>query len=1236
MPADTNFYYFDIGRELVSHFRDRLDRGESSVMLGPQGAGKRYVIDLVNDSLDREGREVLPIAEFESETLLSKEEHAVSLLTSALSLPQCETFEQWALLVRRKSEEDEQPIRIAAANVDGMNKALAHQFLTHVRTLVNQDRCLVIALTGESSLMDLVYGPNSAFQCVHQYVVHAHDHECFSGFVRKRLVALNLRATELVFDDLVSRLYSLTGGDVSLARAALWCYNDTLHHHNREPEAYPVAVDLDELPRNLLQEHIVPLSGLVPFRYGVHAIRSDLEAIKCMEALLANGQVAYRGHQPHSLELAGFARRDSEHSLVWFSEYARRFAGDYYTAVRIGDLFAVHQDWDRAFECYSQVSSDEEKRRPYSEEDEGELTAVLDALAVAFHRIVSEKTSVINARDDHSRTVLNRLRKLLVDSLRHLLGFENVTLWKRKGGRWIPARCGPDSEAVPDALICKWDKLQLESDQIGHEGGLHWLVCRDSLQRASSAVLLDGRDDPLAEHPARKAAIYRLLEAYLASRKLLAMNEGLKTRLANRKAAIELSSQFQLSLGQGDWESEVATAEMVERLAEQFPGISQAVCLSVEHNGDEIMISRVERHHSEQMGKTSLRSVQDVGELGKAIGTVLEGDACWIEARAAQLLLEPLGFRFGESDCLLFPWQAPEGKVLLLEQHADGLDEEVIDALNGLVDQFSLAVTLDNKLATLRESLDQTPNPVVLVGPTKDILFLNSPAVAALGMKEVRPGWQSTPVSWRSAGIPDDIAQRVLHGLDQKVRAVKALTDGMPGTWLIRTTRLRGSSGWFLSFHDRAFLFGTFDLMRHIERAESEQEALQAIAESIKKNLVAETAKLRIYMVDPDDRNALVSRYSLGFCNPKMEQLFNSGQVRVPRTDDSDGWSALEEKTPKFFRLLRDKESRDRVTDRGLVYRSVQSAELEKALEREEGDLWINLPLLDGDEKLGIVTLSFSSKEGKKLLPETGELFQSLSVVLGDLLARLIRANARKEQLRIDAEEALAQSAHNLVNQISALNGFINRYRLRERSSPKLKEINDDLEEFYTHATKSLRRITDRVGPVNLKPTRCDLVAVIGKALDTVLHEEDCWNWERGAEKSIPGKWDSTAWENVFIEIAHNSRDFRRPDVDLRVNMDVRLERIDSQDRILLVYCDNGRGVPEQIKERIFTGESHRECLGRSGNGIGLNYARRVLEAHGGKIIECGVENQGAEFRISFPLDHHEEPATNTNLAFAT
>jgi signal transduction histidine kinase len=63
---------------------------------------------------------------------------------------------------------------------------------------------------------------------------------------------------------------------------------------------------------------------------------------------------------------------------------------------------------------------------------------------------------------------------------------------------------------------------------------------------------------------------------------------------------------------------------------------------------------------------------------------------------------------------------------------------------------------------------------------------------------------------------------------------------------------------------------------------------------------------------------------------------------------------------------------------------------------------------------------------------------------------------------------------------------------------------------------------------------------------------------------------------------------------------------------------DNGSGIPESIKEKIFQPFFTTKPTGQ-GTGLGLSLSYDIVKAHGGEIKVNTKENEGTEFTISLP-----------------
>jgi signal transduction histidine kinase len=83
----------------------------------------------------------------------------------------------------------------------------------------------------------------------------------------------------------------------------------------------------------------------------------------------------------------------------------------------------------------------------------------------------------------------------------------------------------------------------------------------------------------------------------------------------------------------------------------------------------------------------------------------------------------------------------------------------------------------------------------------------------------------------------------------------------------------------------------------------------------------------------------------------------------------------------------------------------------------------------------------------------------------------------------------------------------------------------------------------------------------------------------------------------------------------------IKVEARRENGEVVLAVSDSGTGIPPQELERIFD-PFYRGTTARTrqtGFGLGLALARRVIEAHGGKIRASNVEGGGARIEMRLP-----------------
>lgn len=143
-----------------------------------------------------------------------------------------------------------------------------------------------------------------------------------------------------------------------------------------------------------------------------------------------------------------------------------------------------------------------------------------------------------------------------------------------------------------------------------------------------------------------------------------------------------------------------------------------------------------------------------------------------------------------------------------------------------------------------------------------------------------------------------------------------------------------------------------------------------------------------------------------------------------------------------------------------------------------------------------------------------------------------------------------------------------------------------------------------------------DLLADVIEFLSVLAEEKHQQiNFDRTEQFHLQA--DSCMLRRAFLNLVDNAIKYSPQNSSIRIRLVT-----NSTNETVVEISDNGPGIPDQEKERVFD-RFYRLDNGRSrdkgGTGLGLSISRIAIEAHGGTISLLDAPDGGALFRVVFP-----------------
>ena len=263
------------------------------------------------------------------------------------------------------------------------------------------------------------------------------------------------------------------------------------------------------------------------------------------------------------------------------------------------------------------------------------------------------------------------------------------------------------------------------------------------------------------------------------------------------------------------------------------------------------------------------------------------------------------------------------------------------------------------------------------------------------------------------------------------------------------------------------------------------------------------------------------------------------------------------------------------------------------------------------------------------------KIFEEITALNNELITaqrELARRNAELVRLNEEKNSLLGVAAHDLRNPLGAI------FASSEYLLDELKHLTDDQLEMLRAIKSSsefmLQLIEDilhlaklEAGKLELRIASTDLAELAARhvAVTRPLAAHKNIRINSHIEPDLPPiEADAHKIEQVLENLIANAIKFSPPDTTVGVTL-----RRDG-DSLRIEVSDQGPGIPEAEWGKLFqpfSRTSVRPTGGEKSSGLGLSIARKMVEAHGGRIWFESEVGKGSTFFVSLPL-HSKSPAS--------
>ncbi len=250
-------------------------------------------------------------------------------------------------------------------------------------------------------------------------------------------------------------------------------------------------------------------------------------------------------------------------------------------------------------------------------------------------------------------------------------------------------------------------------------------------------------------------------------------------------------------------------------------------------------------------------------------------------------------------------------------------------------------------------------------------------------------------------------------------------------------------------------------------------------------------------------------------------------------------------------------------------------------------------------------------KESEQVLKESQMKLKEYSDHLEELVEEKTKELKEAERMAAMGEIA-AMVGHDLRNPLTGIAGAV--YYLKTKLGPNMDEnlmkMLELAERNVAYSDKIINDLLDYSRKIYLEKTETTPQSIMREILSSIQISKKIQVKDRTQPEPMI-TIDTQKMKRVFTNIITNAIDAMPEGGKLTITSQ------ELKDKVEFTFTDTGEGIPDEIKEKIWTPLFTTKAKGM---GLGLAICKRMVEAHDGSISVESTVGKGTTFTITIPL----------------